>query len=377
MYSRRNKKLSSFLPLSKSSKKKAKKEKPCITWTNLALGALIPLSIGVGTVVLTILQQHVDSNRQNQERELDDRRYYLEQDQTDELHFQNVFKIYIEDISNVLFKSNQSASFLNNKMKMNYVRIKTLTALEDLNWEHKTRLFLFLYENGILPNNSIYTPNLSRANFMNIFIDGLPFRSFQFNNLHLQSTLLTGASFIGCDFNNGTDFGYSIMNGIDFKYSRFSWKIDHNESSSLGQPINSFDGSKMQQTDFTGAFLCDITFNNADLSHSKFNYVWFQGNLQFIGVNLTNTSFRIAQISLPLRVTFFNADLRYALFNKLIMDREARGELTMHNVIHPEGLWKIDNNSLVLNGNAEINVGLFLYLKFIHFLRFSFSANLH
>ena len=49
------------------------RDKSYLTWANLLLGALIPLSIGIGTVVITVLQQHIDTRHQNQERELDDR----------------------------------------------------------------------------------------------------------------------------------------------------------------------------------------------------------------------------------------------------------------------------------------------------------------
>ncbi|CAF1092295.1 unnamed protein product [Didymodactylos carnosus] len=110
-----------------STEDKDKREARRFNWTNVALGALIPLSIGIGTVVITLMQQKVDSQRQKQERELDDRRYNaerneddrrynLEQDQADELYRQGLYKSTVEDISGALLKSNHT--FLDDKTRL-------------------------------------------------------------------------------------------------------------------------------------------------------------------------------------------------------------------------------------------------------------------
>ena len=292
MFRVRSKKHNYVLPLFTSPKKKPTSEGSWIIWINLGLSALIPLSIGIGTVVLTIIQQHVDTRRQNQERELDDRRYQMEQGQANELHYQDVFKTYIEDISNVLFKSNSSVSFLDNEMKLNYIRSKTVVALEYLDWERRTRLFLFLYEHQIVGNSSVHTIDLSRANLKNILIDGLPFRTFQFCELRLQSTHLTNLSFIGCDFNNGADFRDSIMIGTKFTYTRFTRVDDSYKNVCLKNTTDFwFDRSKMKEVDFSGAFLSNMRFNDAGLSYSNFSNTWIQGILQFVNTNLTRANF--------------------------------------------------------------------------------------
>lgn len=78
----------------------------------------------------------IDEIRRKQDREPDDRQYDLEQRQADDLHYQGIFKSYIDNISNVLLKMNQA--FSNDDMKYRYIRTKILTALRDLDNKRKT-----------------------------------------------------------------------------------------------------------------------------------------------------------------------------------------------------------------------------------------------
>ncbi len=147
MFRFRNRRQKSDLPLVSSAPKK--KSGKWLAWTNIALGALIPLSIGIGTVIITVVQQKNEDQRQNQERELDDRRYVLDQllanlsgqqDQqaAETLHYQNVYRGYIQDISSKLYTSSagyQASFFVNDSTKFLYLRSQTLTALRDLDSE--------------------------------------------------------------------------------------------------------------------------------------------------------------------------------------------------------------------------------------------------
>ncbi|CAF1639466.1 unnamed protein product, partial [Didymodactylos carnosus] len=124
------------LPITELSvEEKDKRKARRFNWTNVALGALIPLSIGIGTVVITLLQQKFDDRRQKQERELDDRRYNaerqednrrynLEQDQAHDLYHQGLYKSTVEDISSTLLKANHS--FLDDEKQLGYARSKIL-----------------------------------------------------------------------------------------------------------------------------------------------------------------------------------------------------------------------------------------------------------
>ncbi|CAF1632698.1 unnamed protein product [Didymodactylos carnosus] len=133
MFRRRRLKQKFVLPVSTTTEPKAKFKRGarCLSWTNLALGALIPLSIGIGTVVITLLQQRIDNQRQSQERLLDDRRYHLERDQADQLHLQGVFKTYIQDTSSVLFKLNQSTRFQSERLNYASKEIRKIRVLRN------------------------------------------------------------------------------------------------------------------------------------------------------------------------------------------------------------------------------------------------------
>ena len=123
------------------------REKWCITWANFVLSALIPLMIGLFIIVSFLQQQKIDDRRRIEDQKLADWTRQQDQQQANELHYQSVYKSYIDDISNVLFKLERSnETFLTNETRLAYIRTKSLTALEELDWERRTRLFVFLYE---------------------------------------------------------------------------------------------------------------------------------------------------------------------------------------------------------------------------------------
>ncbi|CAF4462083.1 unnamed protein product, partial [Adineta steineri] len=116
-----------------SSRQTERHEKPYMTWLNLALSAFIPLAIGVGTVVITMQQQHNEDRRFQQIQDNEYRRHEQDQQQADSLHYQNVYSHYITDISNSIFKQqNQTTIFVDNRTRLDYIRSQTLTTLVDL-----------------------------------------------------------------------------------------------------------------------------------------------------------------------------------------------------------------------------------------------------
>jgi hypothetical protein len=108
-----------------SERPPSRREQRCLSWSNIALGALIPLAIGIFAVVQFLQQQKIDDQRRTQDqqianltrikdielanltriqdREFEGKRRDQDQQQADELHYQNVYKTYIEDISNAIF----------------------------------------------------------------------------------------------------------------------------------------------------------------------------------------------------------------------------------------------------------------------------------
>ncbi len=136
-----------------SARRTGRRETCCLTWSNLALGALIPLMIGIGTVVITLQQQKNEDRRRDQDQNIANWTREQDQQQTDNLHYQNVYSRYIIDISNSIFKQqNYTATFVDSDARFGYIRSQTLTALVDLDCQRKTWLFEFLHENQLLPS---------------------------------------------------------------------------------------------------------------------------------------------------------------------------------------------------------------------------------
>ncbi|CAF3865241.1 unnamed protein product, partial [Adineta steineri] len=269
-------------------KRKSKHQSRCITWINIALGALIPMMIGVGTIIIAIVNQNIEDKRRQQDQDLAYLTRLQDQQLADALYYQGVYKTYIEDISNILFKLNNS--FIDIEKKMKYIRTKTLTALDELDWQHRSRLFLFLYETGLLSssNTTNISLDLSGANFVNISISSTKRKKFHFNKLKLLSVDLTNASFIDCQFDQGADFSDSLM--VDAKFTQSTFKCSKTYfvyTDPMGEIHIHFDRSNLERSDFTDTYLCDASFIGTNLASSTLSGITFQGWIKFQRTNLT------------------------------------------------------------------------------------------
>ncbi|CAF0965017.1 unnamed protein product [Rotaria sordida] len=260
----------------------------------------------------------------------------------------------MQDMSTILFKSNQS--FADDEKKLAYIRTNTLTALDELDFLRKTRLFIFLYENHLLPtiltansNEKGLSLDLAGANLANITLKSSSFRKFEFEKLSLSSVDLTNVSFIECQFRDGVNFHNSAMSGAKFTRSRF-------ECYEKTSTHTFFDRSTLNGTDFRSTFLCDVSFNKGNMSNVNFTETVFEGRIEFKETILTKADFRSTQIRYPLLITFFNSNLRDSVVNEDLFRRQGDlGNMQMFNVILPNGTWLMNKDTLVLNGDAETN----------------------
>jgi uncharacterized protein YjbI with pentapeptide repeats len=447
-------------------------EIPCLTWTKLLLGALIPLSIGIGTVVITVLQQHIDTRHQNQERELDDRRYRLdqllanlsrqqdlvidsrrylldqllanltraqdlevdqlrrgqdlkldelrrqqdqelddrrynlEQEQADNLRYQTLFTSFVDDISNILYKSqNNQSSFKTEALKLKYIRRKTLVLLRQLNGEFKGQVIDFLYDNELLADytaESTTIPLLLGADLSNTVITDLIGRekrakcepenrpTSSFESLIFLSVVLTNASFIRCCFydlqvnsstmNNitfnsiigGKNTADNIFSGNIMDYSNFQ-KSGLRDIKFIASSIqhSNFDQAELQYVEFGEDFyknlnfveaphgetlllahstfrkakLTNIEFYNVDLSYSNFSGAQLHGVIFFANTNLSYSDF--SQVHFLKSVSFINVNLSGC--NIDLSDTVVR----LGNVVLPNGTWTSGDFNMVQNGGAE------------------------
>ncbi|CAF2850882.1 unnamed protein product [Rotaria sp. Silwood2] len=331
-------------------RKQSKRERRCLTWTHMVTGALVPLMIGIFTVVLTIQQYRISERHRQQDQQI--ARAYREQDQrqADDLHFQQVYRNYIKDISETVFKlKHLNQTFRDNRTKFHYIRSKTLSALRELNSKRKTQLFMFLYENNLLP-----TLDLSGSDLSNITLNSSTFKKYEFRNLSLPSSDLTSASFIGCQFKEGVNFKESMMYRTKFVKTNFSCIKKYTIDEPAENVYVYFDGTQLIGADFCETTLCDVSFNGADLSYANFTRATLGGRIDFEGTNLALVDFTNIWFETPIFVNILNTNMAgVRCSGESWLRTNQRGYIKMANVILPNETWLINETNLVLNGDAE------------------------
>ncbi|UJR11606.1 hypothetical protein I4U23_015788 [Adineta vaga] len=333
---------------SKSSTKENSKRR-MLPWIKLTLSASVPLMIAVFTIVSYVQQMQMqEQNRQRDEElanatryhdlklanltqtkdwdiaeanlmianetKIQDRQIAEENREEDrmrqqDLHYETVYSKYIDDISTILYKhpTNQS-TFIDDEMKILYIRRKTLMTLRSIDSERRSQLFLFLYENNLLPSRSSSSKNMSLAgaDLRNITIRSPVVGSYRFQSLSLKSVDLTNATFIGCEFYEETDFNGSSMVNVKFIDTTFKNQlIIHKVNLTNASFINCafmnrvefvesrFDLAQFIRSKFEQLTSIDVTFLNA-----SFQTCIFCGPTEFIlsremnGISFVDSKFQ-------------------------------------------------------------------------------------
>ncbi|CAF0930714.1 unnamed protein product [Didymodactylos carnosus] len=227
-------------------------------------------------------QQIINKTRIHDRQIAEEQRLEDKQRQND-LHYQKLYAYYIEDISNVLYKQNQNQSFIDERKKLLYIRRKTIMTLRKINNERRTHLFIFLYENNLLPRfNDNSTLDLSGSDLNHIHIESSVTIRYTFRKLVLESVNLVSASFIDCRFSDSVDFTGSAMSNVNFTGSRFEC--------TTADTLSIFDQTKLEHVDFNKTNISHIKFNDATLSYARFSHSTLS-NFHIVSVNLVNTSF--------------------------------------------------------------------------------------
>jgi uncharacterized protein YjbI with pentapeptide repeats len=307
--------------------------------------------IGIGTVVITLQQQKNEDRRRDQDQNIANWTREQDQQQTDNLHYQNVYSRYIIDISNSIFKQqNYTATFVDSDARFGYIRSQTLTALVDLDCQRKTWLFEFLHENQLLPSLQSASLTLQGANLSCITLKSTISKTYYFSGLELPSVDLEYASCIKCVFIGGVKFDGSSMKNITFTQSNFDCNNDEK---------NRFENAMLSHANFDGAVLCNVSFYGADLFYADFTAAVFRGTIDLTGTDLAFTIFKdvIVAGDFSMIINYANMTgasiLEYEWFNRAMYE----GRLKMMNVILPNGTWLWNETiNLIQNGNAEKNV---------------------
>ena len=134
------------------------------TLNKICSSVLIPLLIGLATVVISIVQLQIAAEQRQQDLFL-----------SDNLQKDRILGDYIEQMSRLILMPNFN---LSDTKIGNICRAKTLTAIRQLDPRRKTYLIKFLYAAELIRNSQ------SKINLFEADLDFLDFstRSFRFNN---------------------------------------------------------------------------------------------------------------------------------------------------------------------------------------------------
>ena len=348
-------------PTTKHDSTMPRRRRRCLVWIKLSLSASIPLLIALFTIVSHIQTNHINErNRQKdieianltrlQEQKLADEQYQQDQRKSDELHFHTLFANYLEEISSVIYKQNQSR-FTSEDRKMSYIRAKTLLTLRSIDSARKSQLFIFLHENNLLPTTikSLSTVDLSGADLSNITVQSPVTSRYNFIGLSLKLVNLMDARFIDCNFIGQTDFRGSTLINTQFVNTLFEGELN---VFTVNLTNASFTNCAFRgKIAFLKSILSGVNFQQANFycggyqryrfSEDSMVFTDFRGallcNIDFKSVNLSYADFRGAAIR---NVAFIDTILSHS-----ILDITTKGISTMKNVRLPNGTWTTINSS--------------------------------
>ncbi|CAF3688965.1 unnamed protein product [Rotaria sp. Silwood1] len=235
-------------------------------WIKFFLSALIPLMIGVFTVVTTVLQQKLSYQQREQDKE--DARLFRQQSerQADNLRIETVFDNYVNDVSELLTMKNQTQNLV-------HIRTKTLPSLRQLDAERKQHLFLFLYESGLIYHHHMEPISsllrfalLVKANFSNSKLATMDFSAaslvesvftgalWKEGNVNFANTNLTGAIISNEQLHNSTLYNCILPNG--------TWGLIYTKNlvvnGDVEQNVRSVSGTEMESIEMSNIVPLDV-----------------------------------------------------------------------------------------------------------------------
>ena len=281
-------------------------------WLKLLVSALVPLMIGVFTLITTFQQQKLSNLQRGQDKEDALLLRQQSEQQADNLHKENIYDTYLDAVSKLLKWKDEKKSLMQ-------IRAKTLASLRQLNSSQKKHLLLFLYDSELIdypPQKSISSVlKVNDADFNGIYFQGTTETSCSFIHLYLYHVYLSNGSFINC-FIDRSNFSSATMYNIVFFKARLL--------------RTSFQFALLDKANFTQATFFQINFLGASLAESNFT-----------GTNWTNQT-----------VDFTSANLSGAILSDWQLSRSI-----LDNSMLPNRTWgAIQNKSLVVNGDAELDV---------------------
>ncbi|CAF3236743.1 unnamed protein product [Rotaria socialis] len=302
---------------------------------------LLPLTLGIFTIVITFQQQTAAKQQRNDDREAAQQ----QRDQASNLdskRYQNDrFDAYIKEMGKLL-KENHG-EIISSKVAITLARVQTLNIFRQLDAQRNVHIIRFLYEAKQLtdtPENR--SLDLSTAELSDIDFRESSINKKILNNLSLTDIFLSNATFIGITMAH-VNFALTQFNTANFLLA----EINNANFSSAAFNNTSFASTSLSNTIFAGA-----TFKDANFSSTKFNYAVLS-DCNFGHSNLKDAVFQAATLN---QVNFSRANLYQTTFISANMAKsELNNALSIQDTVLPNGNHAHDEN-LITNGQADCNI---------------------
>ena len=296
------------------------------------LSALIlPLLLGVFTVVITFQQQKaareqwIQDRLESREQRLEDRNLSKEQrqqewlianGQRDDLREDSIKRYkdellvnYFKEMGDLLEKSN--GSLMSNPISSILGRVKTLNVFRQLEGKRAALVLRFLYESRQLTDtNTSDALDISESTINGI--DGNALQTlFPIGRMNLSRTILSNCNFNYHDV-SGVDLVVAHLDNVSFSFIRLVYKIDlkyarlNNVSFSYSAlELVFFESARLTNVPFVSASLHMIDFldtrlTNVNFSSARLNYIYFSSaaleNVDFSNATLVRIQFVAAKL---------------------------------------------------------------------------------
>ncbi|CAM4755809.1 unnamed protein product [Rotaria magnacalcarata] len=300
---------------------------------------LLPLVLGVFTLVISIQQQDAARQQRDLEIRLSSAERYESQQQRDlertldAQRYQNqLFDTYIQEMGKLLEKSN--GSLTSNEVTATLARVKTLNIFRQLDAQRNVHIIRFLYEAKQLtdtPENrslDLSTAKLLDIDFRDTAVDGK-----QLDQLSLAGIFLSNATFIDIKMSNisfsRTKFdtaNFSLAKINDANFSSAEFYNTSFASTSFSNTI--FTKATFNNVNFLSKNIHSVNFENSTLAHVDFSFSVLY-NADFSSASLSNVSFLFSVLYNP---DFSSATLSNVNFSQAVLFNAKFSSLIIINV---------------------------------------------
>jgi uncharacterized protein YjbI with pentapeptide repeats len=224
-------------------------------WFEIISAFLIPVLIGIITVILSAQQNNISQANRLTDLEIAHQQREKDQKSGDNLRRQTVFLNYLRDASSMIINS-EAMIPIKQKQELpvhilGMLRTMTFTALEqlDTDFEHRVDIIRFLHAAWVLSTDLENTVDLHHADLSHVRFDEMTL-----SGIKLSYTIMFNTSFFNSNLND-SDFMMAQLT-----YSNFT------NSQMISANLR---GTQLQFTDFTNANVTFVDFSYANLLGSN------------------------------------------------------------------------------------------------------------